>query len=199
MMARGFDLIVIGGSAGALEPLLEIVGQLPAELAAPLAVVVHLRPGQPSLVPGLLADATSRAIREPEDKEPLLPHTIYVAPPNYHMLVERRRSIALSVDDPVNFSRPSIDVLFESAADAFGAGVIGLVLSGANVDGAAGLARIAGAGGIALVQHLASAAYPAMPEAAARQVPSARALAPGDVAPFLARLSAPRSVLEPLP
>jgi two-component system chemotaxis response regulator CheB len=187
---RDIDLIVIGGSAGALEALLELLAPLPAELTAPIAVVLHLRPTLPSMVPGLLARAVGRTVREPEDKEPLVPGTVYVAPPNYHMLIERGGTIALSVDEPVHFSRPSLDVLFESAADAFGPGVVGLVLSGSNPDGAEGLHRIAAAGGVALVQRAASAAHAAMPEAAARRVGDlVHALAPREVAPFLSRLA----------
>jgi two-component system chemotaxis response regulator CheB len=198
MTTSGFDLFVIGGSAGALEPLLEITSVIPAELEIPIAVVLHLTPSQPSLVPPLLARESARRIREAEDKEPLQPHTIYIAPPNYHMLVERTGTLALSVDDPVNFSRPSVDVLFESAADAFGARLIGLVLSGANADGAAGLRRIADAGGLALVQSVASAAYPTMPAAAAQLVPAARIITPSTIGSVLARLAALPSLAEPM-
>lgn len=194
---RTFDLFVIGGSAGALEPLMEILAALPATVAMPIAIVIHLRPSQPSLVPSLLARETARRVCEADDKEPLVPQTIYVAPPNYHILIERSGSIALSVDSPVNFSRPSVDVLFESAADAFGSRVIGLLLSGANADGAAGLQRIAESGGVALVQSPETAAYPAMPTAGASLVPAARALAPSEVAAFLARLSDAPSPVEP--
>lgn len=187
---RDLALLVIGGSAGALEALREVLAGLPAALSAPIAVVLHQRPTQPSLVPALLARASVRAVREPEDKEPLAPRTVYVAPPNYHMLIERGGTIALSVDDPVHFSRPSVDVLFESAAAAFGRGVVGLVLSGSNPDGAEGLHRIAAAGGVALVQDPASAAHAAMPRAAARRLGGlAHALAPREVAAFLARLA----------
>ncbi|HWO17431.1 MAG TPA: chemotaxis protein CheB [Kofleriaceae bacterium] len=197
------DLIVIGGSAGALEVLLELMPQLPAELLAPIAIVLHQKPTQPSLVPQLLARACSRAVREPEDKEPLARGTVYVAPPNYHMLIERGGTIALSVDEPVHFSRPSIDVLFESAADALGRGVVGLVLSGSNPDGAEGLHRIAAAGGVALVQAPATAAHAVMPEAAARRVGAlahaqAHALAPREVAPFLSRLAGQEPLPSPL-
>ncbi|MBZ0231460.1 MAG: chemotaxis protein CheB, partial [Deltaproteobacteria bacterium] len=135
---RPLQLLVVGGSAGALEPLLAIVGALPPALETPIAVLLHLSPRQPSLLPQLLGHVTSRRVREAEDKEPLAPGTIYVAPPDYHLLVERAGTLALSVDPPVNFSRPSIDVLFESAADAFGPGVAALVLSGSNHDGDAG-------------------------------------------------------------
>jgi two-component system, chemotaxis family, protein-glutamate methylesterase/glutaminase len=201
----GIDIFVIGGSAGALEALLELLPALPAELVAPTAIVLHQKPTQPSLVPQLLARACTRAVREPDDKERLAPGTVYVAPPNYHMLIERGGTIALSIDAPVHFSRPSIDVLFESAADAFGAGTVGLVLSGTNPDGAEGLHRIAAAGGVALVQAPASAAYAVMPEAAARRVAErgtaqaqAHALAPREVALFLSRLAG-RHPLPQLP
>ncbi|NVB77240.1 MAG: chemotaxis protein CheB [Kofleriaceae bacterium] len=185
------DAIAIGGSAGALEPLFEILKKLPPSVAAPVVVVMHVLPNHPSLIPELLQHACpDRTVREPEDKEPLAPRTIYVAPPNYHLLVEHGRTFALSVDDPVNFSRPSIDVLFESAADAFGARFAGVLLSGSNADGAAGLAAIARQGGATIVQ--ADAAYPTMPEAGLHRVPNARALTPAEIRPLLAALeSAP--------
>jgi two-component system chemotaxis response regulator CheB len=194
------DIIVIGGSAGALEALLELLPAIPAELAAPIAIVLHQKPTQPSMLPTLLGRVCTRTVREPEDKEPIVPGTVYVAPPNYHMLIERSGTIALSVDAPVHFSRPSLDVLFESAADAFGPGVVGLVLSGSNADGAEGLQRIAAAGGVALVQAPASAAHATMPEAAARRVGArAHALAPREVAPFLSRLAGRSADLPPSP
>ena len=181
-MMRRLDFIVIGGSVGALAPLLDIVGALPDALTAPIGIVLHL-PARPSVLPELIARVTRRAVHEAEDKQVLAPNTIHIAPPNYHMLVERTGTIALSVDEPVNFSRPSIDVLFESAADAFGARLAGLVLSGSNADGAAGLARVERVGGIALVQ--ADAEYPEMPNAARRRAGAARMLAAPEVAPFL--------------
>jgi two-component system, chemotaxis family, protein-glutamate methylesterase/glutaminase len=187
-MSRKPEIVVIGGSAGALEPLLDIVRTLPRELTAPVAVVLHMGARQPSQVPYLLGRVTTRPVREPDDKEPLVPGTVYIAPPNYHMLIERSGSIALSVDEPVNFSRPSIDVLFESAAEAYGAGVVGLVLSGANHDGAQGLRRIAEAGGVALVQAPASAEHAVMPAAALECVPRAHQLAEAAIAPFLGRI-----------
>lgn len=163
---KQLSVIVIGGSAGALDVLLELAGALPDTLTTPIVVVLHLQPSQPSLVPELLARACRRPVREVEDKLALLPCTVYVAPPNYHVLLERDATLALSVDPPVHFSRPSIDVLFESAADSFGAGVLGLVLSGASEDGALGLARIHRAGGAAAIQDPATAMYSTMPAAA---------------------------------
>lgn len=138
-----------------------------------LAVVLHMQPTQPSHLTSVLGRLSSRRVREPEDKEPLAPGTVYVASPNYHMLVERTGTIALSVDELVKLSRPSIDVLFESAAAAFGRRAIGVLLSGANADGAEGLRCIAAAGGSALVQRPESAAYPVMPQAGLRALPTA--------------------------
>ncbi|MGE0546275.1 MAG: chemotaxis protein CheB [Kofleriaceae bacterium] len=182
------ELFIIGGSAGALEPLLEILSGLTPELTMPIAIVLHLNPSHPSLLSGLLARTCNRPVSEPDDKQPLASGAIYVAPPNYHLLVERDRTLSLSVDELVHFSRPSIDVLFESAADAFGSEVVALVLSGSNADGAEGLRRIAEAGGVALVQSEASASYPTMPAAAAARVPDAQRLAPGEVVGFISRL-----------
>ena len=159
-------VIVIGGSAGGLEALLAILSTLPATHTTPIVVVLHLAPNAPSLLPALLERATSLRVIEIEDKQPLIPRTIHVAPANYHVLLERDATLALSVDRPVNFSRPSIDVSFESAAQAFGPAVIGILLSGANDDGAQGLWQIAEAGGLAVVQDPVTARQPAMPRAA---------------------------------
>src|SRR4051794_15303747 len=180
------DVIVIGGSAGALEALLAIIPALPDALLAPIVIVIHLPTGQPNLVPELLARSTRRPVLEIEDKMPLQSNTVYVAPPNYHVLIERGRTLALSVDEPVQFSRPSIDVLFESAADSCGARASGVLLSGANDDGARGLARIAQAGGRVVIQDPATAAHPVMPAAAVRLIGGhAQLAAPAQIASLL--------------
>jgi two-component system chemotaxis response regulator CheB len=184
------DIIVIGGSAGALDALLSILPVLSDSLRIPIVIAVHVPPSQPSLLPELLARACPRAVREIEDKLVLQRETIYVAPPNYHVLFERDGRLALSVDAPVHFSRPSIDVLLESAADAFGAGVIGIVLSGANEDGARGLHRIVAAGGTAIVQDPGTAPHIVMPEAAVRAAgPTTHVVAPVDIPGLLVRLA----------
>lgn len=164
------ELIVIGGSAGALEALLVLVPALPDELTVPLVIVLHLGHTQKNLVPDILHHVTRRAVVEANDKQPLRANHIYIAPPNYHLLVERTRALALSVDEPVYYSRPSIDVLFDSAADAYGANCAGVLLSGANEDGARGLERIADAGGRVFVQAPVTASQPTMPAAAARRL-----------------------------
>ena len=183
------EAIVIGGSAGALDALLAIVPALPDQISCPIVIVLHLPPAQPNLVPEILSRVCARAVREAEDKAPLRDRTIYVAAPNYHLLIERKRSLSLSIDEPVQHSRPAIDVLFASAADAYGPAVAGLVLSGANQDGAEGLWQIQEAGGVAIVQAPATASCPMMPEAAMRRVgPSVHVLPPSDLGAFLAQL-----------
>ncbi|MCX5743241.1 MAG: chemotaxis protein CheB, partial [Proteobacteria bacterium] len=131
------EAIVIGGSAGGLDALLAFLPTLPDQLACPIVIVLHLPPAQPNLIPEILARACVRTVHEAADKAPLCAGSIYVAPPNYHLLVGRDHALSLSVDEPVWSSRPAIDVLFESAADAYGPSVAGLVLSGTNQDGAA--------------------------------------------------------------
>jgi two-component system chemotaxis response regulator CheB len=183
------EVIVIGGSAGALAALLEILPALPDELAIPIVIAIHLLPAQPNLIPAMLARRCGRAVREAEDKLALQPRAIYIAPPDYHVLLERELTLALSVDAPVHFSRPSIDVLFESAADSAGPCVAGVLLSGSNEDGASGLLRIHRAGGVAIIQDPEDAPHTVMPQAALRQVgPDARVLATGRIAGFLAML-----------
>ena len=191
MMTRDIHMIVIGGSSGALDALAALLPALPPGYPLALAVVLHLPPTQPSHLVEVLQVKSSLPTREPDDKEPIVPGTLYVAPPNYHLLVERGRSFALSVDLPVLFSRPSIDVLFESAADAFGPHLAGVLLSGANEDGARGLARIAEAGGLTIVESPATAAVPTMPAAALRRAAIDHAAPAAAIGTLLARLAAP--------
>ena len=164
------ELIVIGGSAGALEPLLSLISPLARDVACPIVIALHLHPAQPSMLPTILSRACERAVVEAEDKAPLVERGIYVAAPNYHLLVERDRSLSLSIDPLVHHSRPAIDVLFESAADVYGDSLLGVLLSGASVDGADGLAQIHRAGGITVVQAPESADSATMPEAGIRRV-----------------------------
>lgn len=168
--------VVIGASAGGVGALGELLPQLPADFPAAVLVVLHVPPGRPSLLATILSARCPMPVREAEDKEPLLPGTILVAPPDYHLLVDEGPSVALSVDPPVGWSRPSIDVLFETAADVFGADLTGIVLSGASDDGAAGLAAITAAGGRAFVQAPDEAEVATMPAAALARVPAATAL-----------------------
>jgi two-component system chemotaxis response regulator CheB len=162
-----YDLIVIGASWGGLRAIRQVLSDLPDDVDVPIVVAQHRHPDSlEGALAQLLQEETDRPVLEVEDKMRIEPRHVYVAPPDYHVLVEATSLLALSVDERVRFARPSIDVLFESAADAYGAGVIGIILTGANDDGALGLARIKRRGGVALVQDPAGAARRNMPEAA---------------------------------
>lgn len=166
-------MIVAGGSAGGVDALGRLLDDLPAALPAPMAVVVHVPPDRASALPALFGRRSALHVQEAEDKMSAVPGGVYFAPPDYHLLVERDGALALSGDAPVLFSRPSIDVLFESAAHAFGARTLGILLSGASADGAAGLALIRDMGGLTWVQRPDSAQVSVMPEAALARAPHA--------------------------
>ncbi len=188
----GFGAVVIGGSAGSVEALSVLLPALPAGLQAAVLVVLHLPRNRPSLLCNIFRSRCALPLREAEDKEPIVPGTVYFAPPDYHLLVDDGPALALSVDAPVHYSRPSIDVLFESAADAYGSGLIGMLLSGANQDGARGLAAIEARGGLAVVQEPDSAGVRTMPESALARTTAARILTPLQMATFLTALHAER-------
>jgi two-component system chemotaxis response regulator CheB len=161
-----YDLVCIGASWGGLKAVSRVLADLPAELDLPIAIAQHRHPDSPGrTLAELLQAQTNRPVLDVEDKMAIEPRHVYIAPPNYHLLVERG-SFALSVDERIRFARPSIDVLFETAAHAYGAGVIGIILTGANDDGAHGLARIKRAGGVAVIQDPLGAARRTMPDAA---------------------------------
>ena len=182
------DFVVIGGSAGAIETLGLVASRLTARFAPAMAVVVHMAQDARTMLPEILSAPGRPRMKVAEDKEPIAPGTIYFAPPGYHLLVEAEHTFALSVDEPEHFSRPSIDVLFESAADAYQARVAGVILSGANSDGAAGLRAIADAGGTTLVQNPDAAVSPAMPEAALLACPGSKVVDAPTLAKWLASL-----------
>ena len=183
--------IVMGGSAGSLEALSKILPALPGDFPVPILVVVHIPPDKDSIIAGLFRDKCALNAREARDKEPLEGGTVYFAPPDYHLLVEEDRSVSLSVEEPVLFSRPSIDVLFESAADVYGDKLIGVILTGANPDGANGLKTLCEAGGMAVVQSPQNAQAPFMPEAALKACPTAHVLDIEQIAPFLQKGGSP--------
>ena len=162
------EAVVIGGSAGAIDALLTLFAGLRPPLAVPILVVVHLPEQQESRLVQVFANRSVVPVEEAQPHAPVRAGTIHFAPPGYHLLVESDRSFSLSCDAPVLFSRPSIDVLFESCAEAYGERLLGIVLTGANDDGAAGLARIKALGGVAAVQDPATALHATMPNAAIR-------------------------------
>jgi two-component system chemotaxis response regulator CheB len=168
--------VVIGVSAGGLKALSAILPALPADYPLPIMIVIHLPPDRDSVVAELFDDRCALTVREAEDKEDILPGHVYFAPPDYHLLVEADYRLSLSSEEPVLFSRPSVDVLFETAADVYGEGLIGIILTGANPDGAAGLKAVMAAGGLALVQRPDLSYASAMPEAALDMCPQAESL-----------------------
>jgi len=161
-----FDLVVIGASAGGVSALQALLSSLPTTLALPVLVVLHLPRDRPSRIAGLRDAGCPLPVREAEDKQPLQPGTVTFAPPDYHLLVEDRATLALSVDPPVLFSRPAIDPLFESAADVFGDGVLAILLTGASADGSDGVAAVRQAGGEAWIQCPEEAYSSMMPASA---------------------------------
>lgn len=181
--------VVIGGSAGALEALSQILPALPADFPLPLFIVVHLPAHSESLLTQVLQNKSLLKVSEAEDKAPILPGTATFAPPDYHLLIESGGYFSLSADEPEMFSRPSIDVLFESASDVYGPDLIGVILSGANNDGSRGLRAVADAGGTTLVQDPQTAYARAMPTDALRSCPEALALSAEQIAQYLLKES----------
>ena len=165
------EVITVGASLGGLHAILTLLRHLPAALPVPILVVQHRGAMSEGGLIALLQEHTALKVVEAEDKTALKPGTVYVAAPDYHLLVEEPGAIALSTEGPVRAARPSIDVLFETAAEAYGAGVLAVLLTGASADGAAGLARIKAAGGRAIVQDPATAECATMPAAGIAAAP----------------------------
>jgi two-component system chemotaxis response regulator CheB len=185
------SIVVVGTSWGGLNALRELIGRLPGDFRVPVVLVQHRHRQSDHLLSTLLQERTPLPVVEVEDKAPIERGTIYVAPADYHLLVDRD-AFTLSTEAPVRYSRPSIDVTFYSAADTFGPDTVGVVLTGANSDGSRGLRRIFDRGGVTLVQEPVTAESPAMPAAAIRCVPGARVLTIPEIASVLGSLlSAP--------
>jgi two-component system chemotaxis response regulator CheB len=184
-------IVVIGASWGGLAALTRLISDLPADFNVPIAVVQHRSRHADNLLAGLLQDTTPLTVIDVEDKEPLLAGGVYIAPANYHMLVDDGH-LSLTTDPLVRFSRPSIDVTFMSAADTYPASTIGVILTGANDDGARGLRHIVDRGGSAVVQDPATAESPVMPYAAQRVVPEAKIVPLTGIAECLVRMITPK-------
>ncbi|MFZ6029714.1 MAG: chemotaxis protein CheB [Chloroflexota bacterium] len=192
-MGENFQAVVIGASAGGSAALLQILPLLPQGFVCPVIIVQHLHPLQDS--PAMLYRAQGCAIglKEAEEKESVRAGMAYFAPPNYHLLIESDRTFSLSIDPRVNFARPAIDVLFETAADVYGVGLIGVVLSGANRDGAKGLRYLKQRGGLAVVQDPKTAEVPYMPDAAIQEAQPGYVLSPDAIGRLLVSLVCKRS------
>lgn len=162
------EAVVIGASAGGVHALLTLLSGLPEHFSLPIIAVLHLPKERDSRLADVFQQRLGMTVREAADKESIAPSTLYFAGSGYHLSIEMDRTFSLSCEEPVNYSRPSIDVLMDSAADAYGPSLAGVLLTGANFDGAAGLARIKHCGGLTAVQDPAEAQVATMPQAAIR-------------------------------
>ena len=163
---KNFKVVAIGGSAGSLEVVLHIVERLPANPGAIFIIILHRKNDRESILQTLIAQKTRLKVVEVEDKEVIVPGTIYLAPPDYHLLIENELNFSLDGSEKINFSRPSIDVTFESVAEMFKDRVIGILLSGSNADGAQGMERIKNMGGRTIAQNPDTAEVGYMPQQA---------------------------------
>jgi two-component system, chemotaxis family, protein-glutamate methylesterase/glutaminase len=184
-----FEAVVIGASAGGMQALKTLLSALPASFPLPIAVVQHIEQHSDAYLAEFLDRASAIDVREAEDKQALQTGTAYLAPAGYHLLIEPDRSFSLSIDEKVNYCRPSIDLLFESAADAYGENLVGIVLTGANADGAKGLKAVKKSSGLAVVQNPKTAQSSYMPQAAINIAPVDHILDLEKIAPLLVKLT----------
>lgn len=178
-------LVLIGGSAGSLNVLLRIFPLLSKDFNIPIILVLHRAPNGEELLSAILSERTKMRVKEAEEKESIRPGTVYIAPADYHLLVEQNRTLSLDYSEKVNFSRPAIDVTFESAAEVYGQNLVAILLSGANADGAKGMQHISRQGGILVVQSPATADVAYMPEQAIEAVRPHHIFSPEEIASFL--------------
>lgn len=183
-----FKALAIGVSTGGVAALKRLLGGLPVDFPIPVLIVTHIMPGSDDSLAVLLNTLCSIQVKEVDDYEVLAPGMVYLAPADYHLLVERDGSLALSIDPPVNFARPSIDVLFETAADAFGPALIGVILTGAGDDGSRGLLKIKRSGGLVIVQDPADAVMDSMPKSALQLLTADHVVTLDDLPPLLLEL-----------
>lgn len=183
------ELIVVGASAGGVSALMALLAPLPPIFPVPVVAILHLLPRRESRLGHVLGSLLAMPVREPRDKEVIEPGHVYVAAPDYHLLIEQDRSFSFSSEPAVSFARPSIDVLMTSAADAYGPSLAGVLLTGANMDGAEGMAAIKARGGLTLVQDPADADVRTMPEAAIQRCRPDHILPLRDMPPLLLRLA----------
>jgi len=180
-----YKLVVIGSSAGGLSALEKLLTPLPAGFSMPVVAVQHVSPHSENYMTTYLNEKCNLTVKEADEKELLKAGVVYIAPPNFHVLIEEDHTISLSVEEKVNFSRPSIDVLFETAADVFRNKVIGIVLTGGNQDGALGLKAIKDHGGLTIVQSPDEAHVDIMPNIAIKTTKPDYVLALDDISKLL--------------
>jgi two-component system chemotaxis response regulator CheB len=184
-MSGKYKAVVMGGSWGGMNAAVEILKYLPADYPLPIVLVLHRLKGVISELPALIRKKTYVQIKEADEKEKMQPGTVYIAPADYHLLIEQDQTFSLDVSEAILFSRPSIDVTFESAAEVFGKKLIGIVLSGASKDGSQGLYAICKAGGQAIVQDPRQAEVTTMPQAAIEAVKRAKVMTLDEIAAYL--------------
>jgi two-component system, chemotaxis family, protein-glutamate methylesterase/glutaminase len=166
-MAKGsinnrYELVVIGGSAGSLEVLMQLLPELRKDLSLAIIIVLHRKNGE-SMLAELLSDKTTWPVKEAEEKDPIEKGNIYLAPADYHLMIENDKTLSLDYSEKIHFCRPAIDVTFETAAETYGSSTVGVLLSGANADGAEGMQLIKNAGGLTIVQDPGEASVSYMP------------------------------------
>lgn len=183
-----FEAVVIGSSAGGIKALSTVLSALPSEFPLPIIIVQHLHPNSDSYLARILAAKSGLTVKQADEKEPIQPGVVYLAPPNYHLLIEEDRTFSLSVEGPVNFARPAVDVLFESAIYAYRGKLIGIILTGANHDGSQGVKKIKRAGGYVIVQDPDKAEAEAMPRAAIAATHVDKVLPLDQIGPYLLQL-----------
>ncbi|RZK19120.1 MAG: chemotaxis protein CheB [Pedobacter sp.] len=180
--------LIIGGSAGSLDVLLEIFPDLKKEINFPIILVTHRKSGNDSLLTDLLQSRTGLKVREAEEKEPVLAGNVYITPADYHLLIEDDKTISLDYSEKINYSRPSIDVTFQSAAEVFKNGLVCILLSGSNADGVEGLKTVNNLGGFVVIQNPNTAIMPYMPQQAVNNVKPHTILDSFEMAEFINKL-----------
>lgn len=186
---RYAGVVVIGGSAGSLEVLLQLLPEIDQGLMIPIVLVIHRKAATDTSLTDLLSSRSHLPVREPEEKEALLPGTVYLCPSDYHLLIEKDHTFSLDFSEKVNFSRPSIDVTMQSAAEVYSEGTTGILLSGASIDGTEGLRWISKKNGFTVVQDPADAEVAYMPQQAIHAGVAGQVLKKKELASFINGLS----------
>lgn len=180
-----YEAVVIGSSAGGIKALTMVLSALPNDFPLPIIIVQHLHPDSDSYLAHILSSKSGLRVKQAEEKEPVEPGVVYVAPPAYHLLIEEDHTFSLSLEGPVNYSRPSVDVMFESAIYAYQGRLVGIILTGANNDGSKGLKKIKEFGGYAIVEDPDTAEVNSMPKAAIEIAPVDKILPIQQIGPYL--------------
>ncbi|MBN2245934.1 MAG: chemotaxis protein CheB [Candidatus Aminicenantes bacterium] len=187
--SRDYQAVVIGTSAGGMKALQTIFKSLPGDFSLSIIVVQHVHPDSDDYMINILNQESALEIKQADEKEPIRPGTVYFAPPNYHLLVETDKTLSLTVNERVCYARPSIDVLFETASDAYANKLIGIILTGGNFDGSRGLKKIKESGGLTIVQDPMTAEAASMPQEAIASTKVDHILPLNEIGPFLVEIT----------